>query len=144
MPFGKEGPRWAGLRVGMFSAGSGTDWVPSYELVDLLYRSGSSGPTQQCALTIAPPSCHQERLKWPDTTVHPAVNLVKLQVTELELKPRTFLDQPKVKVPRGEEGSAARIFFSTAPPSFVPWARPRPSLVCVWRARLEPRAALAS
>jgi len=46
----------------------------------------------------------QDRLRWQHTVVGQDVKLVELQVTELELKPRTFMDQPRIKMPGTKSG----------------------------------------
>jgi hypothetical protein len=53
----------------------------------------------------------QDRLRWQNTVVGPDVKLVELQVTELELKPRIFMDQPRIKMPGAQVGGVPQAAY---------------------------------
>ena len=72
-------------------------WSADHLIAELALRRGHHG----LAVLAKEYELHvlwldQERLRWPDTTVAPSENILRLQVTELELKPKSFLDRARL------------------------------------------------
>ena len=72
-------------------------WSADHLIAELALRRGHHG----LAVLAKEYELHvlwldQERLRWPDTTVAPSENILRLQVTELELKPKSFLDKARL------------------------------------------------
>ena len=76
-------------------------WTASDLITDVAVRRGFHGlAVLSRAFELHVLWIDQERLRWPDTAVSPAENVAALAVAELELRAKTFLDEPHL-VPFG-------------------------------------------